>query len=248
MKLGIMQPYFFPYLGYFQLIASCDTFVIYDRVSFRKKGWIARNRILNTGNGLPININVPLKSQSSNKMIFELEIDNNQKWQEKFLNLVFYNYKRAIHFEEIFVFLENTLNQSFDLITSLNSLFIHQLCDLLDVKAKIIYPDESQREIESSLLKNSYNDISVMTARVIRVCKQYGATTYINPPGGQQLYSSVDFKTHDLELRFIQPNIPSYGQFKFQHVPNLSIVDCLMHMGIERTKEVLTNYKLISGE
>ncbi|MEQ8546878.1 MAG: WbqC family protein [Cyclobacteriaceae bacterium] len=248
MKIGIMQPYFFPYLGYFQLISSCDTFVIYDRVSFRKKGWIARNRILDAGNGLPVNINVPLKSQSSNKLISEIRVDNDKKWQEKLLQLVYYNYKRAVHFDDIFSFLKSVLNVPFDFVTTLNSVVIRQLCDFLDVKTRIVYEEEQQQEIEQKLLKNTKKEVSDMTARVIEVCKVYGATTYINPPGGQQLYKTEDFELYNMDLRFIQPNIPSYAQFKFDHVPNLSILDCLMHMGIEKTKDVLANYKMVSGE
>ena len=248
MKIGIMQPYFFPYLGYFQLISSCDKFVVYDRVSFRKKGWIARNRIMDVGNGLPININVPLKSQSSNKLISETTIDKEQKWQEKFLNLVCYNYKRAAHFDEIFSILKSTLNESHDLITTLNYSTIHLICGLLDIKTSIVYQSDRQLAIEAKLQKKTNKEISDMTTRVIEVCKQYEAITYINPPGGQQLYKSTDFEMHDLELIFIQPNIPNYSQFKFEHVPNLSIIDCLMHLGIETTKHILNNYKLMNGE
>jgi hypothetical protein len=115
MKLAIMQPYFFPYLGYFQLISTVDKFILYEHVQYIKKGWINRNRIIELNKG-DIYIRVPIKKKETNPYICEAEIDNSTLWGKKIINLLFYNYKKSPFFEEIYPFFENIFNQHYDKI------------------------------------------------------------------------------------------------------------------------------------
>jgi len=245
MKLGIMQSYFFPYIGYFQLINCVDKFIIYEHVSFRKKSWITRNRILDKGNEEAIFINVPINSASSFKNIGEIKINQGKNWSNKILNLIYFNYKKAEHFDNIYPFIEQLFSLDTDLIHDFNAIIIIKICDLLEIDTEISFKNKEYLLLEKDL-KNlpAQNDLDIKTQRIIDICKKEKAVNYINPTGGREIYHKPDFMANQIQLNFLETNKITYEQFNSKHEPFLSIIDVLMHNGVNKTKEFLNAYTL----
>ena len=238
-----MQAYFFPYIGYFQLINSVDTFLIYEHVTFRKKSWITRNRILDKGKIAPVFIRVPVVKQSSNKLISEVKIDNKTDWRKTIKNLLFYNYKKAPFFDEIYSDLSTMIDIESEDLHTYNSLITNKICTLLNIDTKIIYDNSACLELESNLLENNINEVK--TQRIVELCRHQNVKHYINPIGGVDLYSKEEFNKNDLKLSFVNTLPFTYDQFGLEHQPYLSIIDVLMHKGIEGTKEIIQKYELV---
>lgn len=231
MRIGIMQPYFFPYIGYFQLINAVETFILYDDVNYIKSGWINRNRILlNSKDHL---ITIPLKKASSFKKINEIETGNNKE-KEKILKTIKQAYSKATNFHEVFPMIESlVLYKESNLAIYLeNSIKI--LCEKIGIKTEIL--------VSSQIDKNS-----ALTAqdKIIATCKQCKATQYINAVGGQTLYDKDVFHKNNLKLNFIKTDSFNYGQFNNDFVPNLSIIDLLMFNKASDVNVMLNQYKLI---
>jgi hypothetical protein len=231
MKLGIMQPYFMPYIGYFQLIAAVDTFVVYDNIKYTKKGWVNRNRMLQ--NGKDVMFSLPLKSGSDSLDVCERELaaDFNR---DKLLNQFKGAYSRAPYFEQTFPLLEEIVRYE---DTNLFRYIHHSLlmtCNHLGIATDI--------RISSHIAidhKQKGQD------KVIALCHASGADTYINPIGGVELYSKDDFKTRGFELKFLKSNPFAYAQFTNDFSPWLSIVDVLMFNPIDAVhNRIVTDYEL----
>ncbi|MEQ9304902.1 MAG: WbqC family protein [Marinoscillum sp.] len=240
-----MQPYFYPFIGYLQLINSVDTFVLYEHVTFRKRTWINRNRILDKGSGKPIYITVPVKHGSSFNKISEIHISSDFAWREKIINLIKFNYKKAPYFADIFPKIEESLEYSCVKIHDLNCQILRFWCATLGLDTNIV------TEVEESAIENalderaSKNQIEPKTQRVVDICNHFKKSHYINPSGGTELYSKSDFQRLGLDLNFINPQIPAYAQFDFNHTPYLSMIDTLMHLGTVQTKQLIQDVRLI---
>lgn len=233
-KLAIMQPYIFPYIGYFQMIKAVDKFVFYDDVNYIKQGWINRNRILN--NNSDFLFVVPIEKISSFTLINETKIKQNlyQNWVQKFLKTIQLNYRKAPYFESVFELIQPILNQDKKTISELAILSITEISKFLNIKTEII--------ISSEKYKNSGLE---RQARLIDICKQEESTHYINALGGQELYQKEDFKKEGIRLDFIQPLPIEYSQFHHKFVPWLSIIDVLMFNSLEETNVMLSQFELI---
>lgn len=234
MKTGIMQPYLFPYIGYFQLISAVDNFVVYDEIEYTKKGWINRNRILDN-KGEPSYISLPLKKDSDYLNIDQRYIAASwrQKECKKVLNRLNASYRKASYFEEVYPYLESTLRFDNDNLFEYIYHSIEQMVSYLDIDTKLI---------KSSSL-NCDNQLKKET-RVINICKSLDTTSYINPIGGTTLYDKRDFTSQGINLNFLRTGNIIYDQFKFDHVPYLSIIDVLMFNSKSEIKNFLTRYTL----
>ncbi len=227
-----MQPYFFPYIGYFQLISSVDAFVIYDNIKYTKKGWINRNRILH--NNQPALLSLPIKSASDSLDVRDRYLAETFI-RRKMLNQIEQAYKKAPHFQSVFPVISNAINATqnnlFDYV--FNS--VREVCTYLEIETKIIVSSK----IDADLSKTGEN-------KVLEYCNKLGATTYINAIGGQALYSKETFRTNDIDLKFIQTKHLSYPQFGAEFVPWLSIIDVMMFNEKSAIKTFLTTgYELI---
>jgi hypothetical protein len=231
MRLAIMQPYFLPYIGYWQLIAAVDVFVVYDNIKYTKKGWINRNRFL--VNGKEALFSLPLRKDSD-------FLDVNQRYladsfdREDLIRRFREAYRKAPEFHAFMPFLENLIrfasNNLFDYI--LNS--IYRICEFLGLKTKVII--SSHIDCDHSLKSSD---------RVQAICKALCADTYINPIGGTELYSKEYFAQQQLSLQFLQPNLSEYSQCGNAFFPWLSIVDVAMFNTGERLRrQVSSGYKL----
>lgn len=230
MKLAIMQPYFFPYLGYFQLIKCVDTFVLYDNIEFTKTGWIRRNRILNFDRDRYIV--VPLKKASDYSRICELEISETYDYK-KMLRVIKGAYERSPYFNDTFQFLKDIIQPDNQYLFGYLLSIIKRLCAYLEIQTKFI--------ISSSI---SVNHSLKSQEKVIALCTSLNADQYINPIGGQTLYDKCSFAKSGIKLLFHRMSNFTYNQFKIQFIPNLSIIDVMMFNSKEKMKELLNCYEL----
>jgi len=229
MKLGIMQPYFFPYIGYFQLIQLVDVYVIADDLNFIKNSYIKKNSILD--NGAPALISLELIGASQNKLINEIEVGKNT---DKLLTGIQRRYAKAPYFKDVFPLLQTILStQEKNLAKFLGESLI-KISDYLDIKTKFIYSSEIEKN----------NDLT-FDARIIDICRSLGSDHYINAIGGKKLYSKDNFAREGIKLNFIDTKEIEYKQFDKDFVPNLSIIDILMFNSKEEIREFLQRYELV---
>ena len=231
MKIAVMQPYLFPYIGYFQLFHAVDKFVVFDDVNFIKKGWINRNNILI--NGQKYLFTIPLQKSSQNKQIKDIKVAENNDWQTKFLKSILLNYKKAPFFDETFALVKEVINSEEITIAKLILRSFYLLKEALGLQSEII---------KSSTIYNNC-DLKAQN-RILNICKQENAIQYINPLGGVELYNKAFFRENGIELSFLKTQTFIYEQFGNEFVPYLSIIDVLMFNGFTKTKELLTMYNL----
>lgn len=235
MKLGIMQPYFVPYLGYWQLMNAVDKYVVYDDVNFIKGGWINRNRILL--NGHPQYFNIPMLGASPNKLINGVRVNNDPRLKEKNMRILEAAYKKAPFYADVYPLVEKIINFQAETIASyiINSFEI--INKYLSINTELI--------ISSTLKKN--NSLHAQD-KVLEICKLLGANEYYNAIGGRALYSFDDFQAQGISLFFLKSGNIQYKQFDKDFQADLSIIDVMMFNHKEKIKQYLLQYSLISRE
>ena len=252
MKLAINQPYFFPYLGFYQLVHAVDQFVIYDSFNYIKSGWINRNRLLVVGRG-PAYFTAATEHGSSFKKIRDINLSAQSNWRKKLLETVVMNYKRCPFFEETYNLIEPIIADQTDSLSALATKSIVDVCNYLEIKTRLITNpvyDELESDLQSDSLRETFPDVKLQQpskscVRLIAVCQMLGASEFVNAPGGQALYSRDEFKGNGIDLYFLQSRDQPYRQTTPEYYPNLSMIDVLMNCGREGTIERLDNYELI---
>lgn len=234
MTLAIMQPYIFPYLGYYQLINAVDTFVFFDDVNYINRGWINRNNILQQGR--PLKFTVPLVKASQNRLINEIAISEYSKWRQDFLRSVETSYSKAPQFSFVYNWLNKFLTKDYLLISDLASESVKTIAELLELP--VVFKNASSLNYKTGNNQNGEQ-------KILRLCKILRADNYINPKNGIDLYNRDLFNSENIELKFINMHDLTYSQFrKKEFVPNLSIIDVLMFNNIPVIKELLCKYSL----
>lgn len=232
MKLGIMQPYFMPYIGYWQLMNYVDKYVIYDDVNFIKGGWINRNRILLNGN--PSFFNIPMIGASSNKLINQIDVNLDKHVLGKKLRTLEAAYEKAPQFPNVYPLLEKILGSEIENLAEYISNSIYLVSEYLGISTKFI--------VSSSLEKNC----SLRgQEKVISICEILGADEYCNAIGGKELYSKQEFQRHNITLKFLESDRISYKQFDNEFQPNLSLIDVMMFNSQKEIQQMLMKYRLI---
>jgi hypothetical protein len=232
MKVAIMQPYFFPYIGYFQLIGSVDLFIIYDNIKYTKKGWINRNRVLR--NGADAVFTVPLRKDSDFLDVRDRAVAGDFD-RGKLVNQLREAYRSAPHFDEAFPVVEEAI------ISPRENLFEYIHGSLVDVCR---YLRIGTRIVLSSSL--AIDPVLKAQERVLALCKAAGASVYVNAIGGEKLYSRDEFDAEGVELKFLKSLAIEYPQFGDPFVPWLSIIDVMMFNSVTRIREFLaTRYELV---
>lgn len=232
MKLGIMQPYLFPYIGYWQLLAAVDKYVIYDDVNFIKGGWINRNRILN--NGKVQYFNVQLKGSSSYKHINEIEIQNNEIQIVKNKKTLYNAYHKSKMFNIVFPMLEGILEYNTNELAAYLENSIKNICKYLEIDTELVVSSHINKD---DTLKGE--------DKVIEICRRLGADTYYNAIGGRSLYDFEHFKNAGIKLIFLKTKEIQYDQNNQVFEPNLSIIDVLMNNSKDEVRQMLKMYELI---
>jgi len=231
LKLAVMQPYFFPYLGYFQLIVESDLFVIYDDVNFITRGWINRNRILI--NGSAAYITIPCKNSSQNRPIHEIEHALDDKIREKLIRKVELAYKNAPNFRDVYPVVRDVIYTDKESISELATESIVKTLEYLSIEKAI---KKSSSIYDNQQMKGS--------DRIMDICEQENATSYINAVGGKTLYDKEVFLNKGVDLKFLITSNLIYEQFGEKFVPGLSIIDVMMFNSISSIHEMLKMYYL----
>ncbi|MGN0649971.1 MAG: WbqC family protein [Oscillospiraceae bacterium] len=231
--LAVMQPYFFPYLGYFQVMNAADKYIVYDDVNYIKRGWANRNFILS--NGAPSRINIPVAHASQNKKFNETEILMENEWREKLLKTIEMSYSKAPYFDKVFPILSDIICFEEKCFSDYILHSFNLLCSYMGITTELI--------LSSSLDK----DCSLKAEeKIIHICKIVGATDYLNSINGVPLYHYENFEEQGLHLHFHKINDDiSYSQFGNEFVPNLSIIDVMMFNSVEEIQQLLTQYTLL---
>ena len=233
MKLGIMQPYFFPYIGYWQLMNAVDTYVIYDDVTFIKNGWVNRNRILINGEARYFNL--PAIGAGSYVLIKDIELSKEQKLFDKLIKSLDGAYKKAPFYPETMPLLESIILSGKKYMGELLELQIREVAKHLNMQTQILL---SSQEVQKDTSLHAQD-------KVLDICRNLGATEYYNAIGGTELYDKNTFAENGIKLSFLSTDPISYKQYKNEFVPYLSIIDVLMFNGIEETKQLLKQYQLL---
>jgi len=228
-RLAIMQPYLFPYIGYFQLINAVDTFVIYDDVNFIKGGWINRNFILSQGK--PSRITLQLQGASSNKLINQVTVGNNKN---KLLKSIQQSYSKAPQYAIVYPLIEKVIQYEEINVAKYLDYSLRKICDYLNIKVQWCLSSDLQKD-----------DSLRGQGKVLEICKELGASHYINVPGGKELYNQDSFIQQDMSLSFIEPKSIDYQQFGGDFVPHLSIIDVMMFNSKEQCQRLLQEYSLV---
>jgi len=232
MKIAIMQPYLFPYLGYFQLIAAVDKFVLLDDVNFINKGWINRNRILI--NGKPLMFSLPLEQASQNKLIKNIQVAKDKRWTDKFLKSMEMAYKKAPQFEAVFPLVKKCIDREERIISDLIYPSLLDLCEYMGINTEI----EPHSEV--------YHTEGLQgNEKILEICVQAKATHYFNPMGGQILYDKDKFLKKNIQISFLSPVLKAYNQNSADFVEGLSIIDVLMYNSKEQVKLHLENFNIL---
>ena len=230
MKIAIMQPYFFPYIGYFQLMAAVDKFILLDDVNYIKRGWINRNRVI--VNNQTTWLTLPLICSSQNRLIKEIEIQPDAGWKRKMLNTVKQSYCRAEYKGGVFPLFESLIDRASGNLSDFLCTSLNEIHHFLDLKCKIV-------PSSGVYIKNGLTG----AARILDICLKEQATHYINPPGGEALYDSSDFEKENVQLHFLQPRIPNLECCNME-TGALSILHLLMLMDKNYLQKYLYLYDL----
>lgn len=218
MKLGAMQPYFFPYLGYFDLIYNTDKWVVFEVSKYIRHGWINRNRILHPCEGFQY-MTVPLQKHSSAAPINQLTISDNQDWKTSVRRQLYHYHTHAPFYKETMSLVEDCLAYNETLLYKLNIYALEKVCARLEIPFK--YTVFSEMNLELGPIHKSGD-------WALQLCKAMGATTYINPPGGRSIYDPQEFLNNGIHLIIREFENMKYSAGPYQSVPGLSIIDVLM--------------------
>jgi hypothetical protein len=232
-KIAVMQPYIFPYIGYFQLIYSVDTFIFYDDVSFIKGGWINRNNFLMNDEKKLITFSCT--GISSNREINEVKVNLKDKKNLKIIKSIEQNYKKAPYFSDVFPLVLSVFNKNRKNIGNLAADSVEEISLYLELNTSFKYSS-----IEHSESKNMNK-----AERLIHICGKEKSDYYINAIGGQEIYDKTYFKQRGIHLDFLKPVITEYVQFGDEFVPYLSIIDVLMFNSKEVVLKMIKKYKLV---
>lgn len=227
MKLAVMQPYFLPYIGYFQLMASVDSFVALDDVNYINRGWINRNQIA-TPNGLQW-LTIPLVGASQNRLINELDIAPDTGWKKTMVKSVQMAYARAEQAPRTVPWFESVVAAATGNLSSFLAFTLTEVRRELGIAATIIptssiYPKDGLRGQD----------------RILDICRRAGATTYVNASGGRELYDAPSFAAHNIELQFMQTHVDAELRHGGAEGTSPSILDLMMHNSTDVLRRATT--------
>jgi hypothetical protein len=234
MIVAIMQPYFFPYIGYFQLMKAVDCFVFYDDAQYMKGGWINRNRILQ--NGAAAWWTFPIERDDFRLPIDQRRYARSPERTRSLLGKLDGAYREAPHFASTRALTADYFNDSHSVVSAFNQMHLADIARRLDIRCEFLL--SSQLDQDSALGGE---------ARVIDLCRGLGATHYLNAMGGTALYNAATFARAGIELGFVQPAMTDYPQLGRPHVPFLSIIDVLMFNPIERVRAMLDRHAIMQA-
>jgi hypothetical protein len=232
MRLAIMQPYFLPYIGYFQLMAAVDKLLLLDDVTFINGGWINRNRI--AVQGKPHWITLPLAKASQNRLINKIEVVDDPLWKRKTIRTVELSYQGAPFAGQILPLLSEMLGEARGSLSTFLFFQLQRLAGHIGIPT----------QIEQTSVRYP-KDALTGQRRILDICVREGASTYVNPPGGRSLYDAQSFASAGIDLLFLDSNFPALTlQYSSQEGPCLSILDLLMFNPVTAVREATEMFRL----
>ena len=236
MKLGIMQPYFFPYLGYFSLIKHTERFVLLDCVQFSRHSWISRNRILKLGSGWQY-ILVPRVKHSRDTKIRDIRIKNALDWRNTIFRQLEHYKRRAPFYRDTIEVLKAAFNIETEGITRLNAHALKTVCDYIGVELNVNVFSEMHLSIDEVKAPDEWS---------LSICKALGnVDEYWNPEGGLEFYDRSKYYKAGIDIKFLSMNIQKYSQERPEFEAGLSIIDIMMFNKPEKINEMLEDYRLL---
>lgn len=235
MRLGIMQPYFFPYIGYFSLIKHVDKFILLSDVQFIRHGWIERNRILKPGGSWQY-ISAPLKKHAQTTLIKDIEINNAVDWKSK-IKAQLVHYKKAPYYKQVCALLDKILDREYVSITELDMTALQEVTAYLSINTPIERFENMGLEIE---------DVQAADEWALHICKTIsgGVEEYWNLPGGRDFFDRTKYKANGIDLKFQEIEISEYKQKGEIFEGGLSIIDVMMFNDVPEINAMLDRYKL----
>jgi len=235
MKVAIMQPYFYPYIGYFQLIQAADRFILFDDVQYIRHGWINRNRILKPGEGFQYII-MPLAAHSRETLIKDIQLADADKNKDKILRQLEHYKKTAPYYKTVRSLMGDCFANPQNSLVAMNAYNLKAVCDYIGLNFKV--------EI-SSQMNFGYSQVQDAGEWALRICEQLQAKEYINPEGGRELFDDGKFEKSNIRLQFLQPVVKEYDQRRSHFEPGLSIIDIMMFNEPAGIKQLINDYQLV---
>ena len=231
-----MQPYFFPYLGYFSLIKNTEEFILLDAVQFIRHGWIERNRILKPAEGWQY-IQVPLQKYSRETLIKDIVINNSAEWKRKITAQLEHYKKTAPYYKTVVTLLSAVFANEYTSIVDLNFKSLKAVCEYLEIQAPIKVFSHMDLTIEKANAPDEW---------ALNICKAIGnVNEYRNPPGGIKFFDHSKYESNQIVLKFQKINLTEYTQRRPVFEPGLSIIDVMMFNSAEQINAMLLNYELL---
>jgi len=231
MKYAIMQPYFFPYVGYYSLIKATDRFVLFDDVQFMRHGWIERNRILKPDEGWQY-VAVPLEKFEFGTKIKDVRVRYTEDWKVKLLRQLQHYKKRSPFYADAIAVIEKSLQIDTDSITHLNANVLRETCRYIGIDVQLDIFSEMQLNIDPVTHPGEW---------ALNITKALGGTEYVNPTGGIEIFQPAQFQDANIKLKFLGNNLEPYSQRRGTFEAGLSIIDVMMFNAPERIRELLDN-------
>lgn len=236
MKLAIMQPYFFPYIGYFSLMEYADRFVFFDTPQYITRGWVNRNRLM-TAAGDPVYMTVPIKKAPRETAIKDIEIDDAQNWREKIYGQLSAYKKRAPHFRDTAEFVHAVLD-GFEgsSLSALNIRGMKAAAEAIGINCAFDTFSEMDLPI---------GEVHAPDEWALEISKAMQAEIYVNPPGGMDFFDKSKYDRAGIDLQFLQSGLKPYVQRVGKWVPGLSVIDVMMFCGKDEIKDLLNDYTIL---
>lgn len=236
MRVGIMQPYFLPYLGYFSLIKHTEKFILFDSVQFIKHGWIERNRILKPQDGWQY-IGVPLIKHSRDTIIKDIRIKNTSDWRKTIFSQLEHYKRRSPFYQDTVDTLKDAFNINTESIVKLNEHVLKIICSYIGIEFNIDVFSEMNLKID---------EVNAPDEWALNICKALGnVKEYWNPEGGIEFFNRQKYEKSEIGINFLKMNLPKYPQRRFKFEPGLSIIDVMMFNEPSKINEMLDDYELL---
>lgn len=232
-----MQPYLFPYIGYFQLINYTDKWVIFDDIQYIRKGWVNRNRLIHPTKPESQFFTVPVLKSDLNTDIGKIKIDCEKDFRNDILTKIDVCYKkRAPYFKEVRSLIDECLIHKTENICELNIFAMSKVCDYLGIDFDYVL--SSELDYNRSEIDNA-GDWAYVVSKYLK------ADEYVNPPGGMELFDVEKFNLAGVDIKFMKANLPIYNQKKACFIEGLSIIDIMMFNDVENIRKMLENYEFV---
>ena len=234
MKLGIMQPYFFPHMGYYSLIHHVDRWIFFDTVQYIRRGWINRNRILKPQEGWQY-IQVPVRKHAREMPIKDVRVSDANDWRGRAFRQLEHYQKIAPYYEDVTEFLRDALENDLSSLAELNAHLIAKTF------AYLALPFEYEM---FSAMDLRLGEVAAPGDWALEISRELEASEYINPPGGREIFDKERFAAASIQLQFLTANPAEYSQRRREFIPGLSILDVMMFNSRDEIHGMLNDFEL----